>query len=67
LATEQRVSEANGLGGLPDPTTAGVGWLALVAVLSLAVTLARRYRARRGSTARIAARLAELAGPRAVP
>jgi len=66
-ATEQRVSEANGLGGLPDPTTAGVGWLALVAGLSLAVTLARRYRARRGSTARIAARLAELAGPRAVP
>ncbi len=66
-AAERRVSEATGLGGLPDPTTAGAGWLALVAVLSVAVTLGRRYRARRGSTARIAARLAELAGPRAVP
>ena len=66
-AASRRVSEATGLGGLPDLTTAGAGWLALVAVLTVAVAFGRRYRARRGSAARIAARLAELAGPRAVP
>jgi hypothetical protein len=61
------VARAAGLGGLPDLTVAGAGWLALVVALSVAVTLVRRRRARRGLAARIAARLAVLAGPPPVP
>jgi hypothetical protein len=56
-----------GLGGLPDPTVAGAGWIALMASLSVAVTLIRRRRVRRALQARIAARLAALAGPPSVP
>jgi hypothetical protein len=61
------VARAAGLAGFPDPTVVGVGWLTLVAALSIVVTLVRRRRARRGLAARIAARLAEVAGPRPVP
>ena len=61
------VARSAGLGGLPDLTVAGAGWLALVMGLSVAVTLARRRRTRRALAARIAARLAAVAGPRAVP
>jgi hypothetical protein len=46
---------------------AGAGWLALVVALSLTVMLIRRRRARRGLSARIAARLAALSGPPPVP
>jgi hypothetical protein len=61
------VAREAGLGGLPDPTVVGAGWVALVAAVSLAVTLVRRRRVRRALEARIAARLAVLAGPPSVP
>ena len=57
------IARAAGLGGLPDPTVAGAGWLALIVGLSVTVMLIRRRRARRGLSARIAARLAALSGP----
>ena len=56
-----------GLGALPDPTVVGIGWIALLAGLSVAVTLIRRRRVRRALQGRIAARLAALAGPPSVP
>ncbi len=61
------IARAAGLGGLPDLTVAGAGWLAMVVGLSVAVTLVRRRRARRALAARIGARLAALAGPPPVP
>jgi hypothetical protein len=66
-AGETALARTAGLDGLPDLTVAGVGWLAGMVGLSLAVTLVRRRRARRELGRRIAARLAELTGPRAVP
>jgi Lamin Tail Domain len=54
-------------GGFPEPTVAGAGWLAGVALLSVAVTVVRRRRRRRAEAARIAARLVRLAGPRGLP
>jgi len=61
------VARAAGLGGFPDPTVAGAGWLAVVGLLSIAVTVVRRRRVRRGLDARIAARLAAIGGPRPLP
>ena len=61
------VTQEAGLGGLPDPTVAGAGWVLLMAVVSVAVTLIRRRRVRRALQVRIAARLAGLAGPPSVP
>ncbi len=66
-AGQAALARTAGLDGLPDLTVAGVGWLAGMVGLSLAVTLVRRRRARRALGRRIAARLADLAGPRAVP
>ena len=66
-AGEAALARTAGLDGLPDLTVAGVGWLAGMVGLSLAVTLVRRRRARRALGRRIAARLADLTGPRAVP
>jgi len=66
-AGETALARTAGLDGLPGLTVAGVGWLAGMVGLSLAVTLVRRRRARRALGRRIAARLADLAGPRAVP
>jgi hypothetical protein len=51
-------------GPLPDPTVLGVGWLVLVIGLSVVVGLVRRRRMRQALAARIAARLAQMAGPR---
>jgi hypothetical protein len=56
-----------GLGGFSDPTVVGAGWILIMAGLSLAVTLIRRRQVRRALEARIAARLALLAGPSSVP
>ena len=56
-----------GLGGLPDLTVAGAGWIILIAGLSVVATLIRRRRVRRALEGRIAARLAVLAGPPSVP
>ncbi|HWO50210.1 MAG TPA: hypothetical protein VNN23_01325, partial [Ornithinibacter sp.] len=50
-----RASLGRGMG--LDPASAGAGTLALVAVLSIAVTLARRHRAQRALRQRIVARL----------
>jgi hypothetical protein len=50
-----RASLGRGMG--LDPASAGAGTLALVALLSLAVTLARRHRAQRALRQRIVARL----------
>ncbi len=62
------IARSAALGGdFPDPTVAGAGWLAGVGVLSVVVTLVRRRRTRRAVAARIAARLARVAGPGAVP
>jgi len=51
-------------GALPDPTVLGAGWLGLVIGLSVVVGLVRRRRMRRALAARVAARLAQMAGPR---
>jgi hypothetical protein len=58
------VARSAGLGGFPDPTVLGAGWLAVMAGMSVAVTFVRRRRARRVLAARVAARLAQMAGPR---
>ncbi len=50
-----RASLGRGMG--LDPASAGAGTLALVALLSIAVTLARRHRAQRALRQRIVARL----------
>jgi hypothetical protein len=58
----RRVADVGG--PLPDPTVLGVGWLVLVIGLSVVVGLVRRRRMRQALAARIAARLAQMAGPR---
>jgi hypothetical protein len=50
-----------------DPASAGAGTLALVALLSVAVTLARRHRAQRALRQRIVARLEAIGHGSAVP
>jgi hypothetical protein len=61
------VAREAGLGGLPDPTVLGAGWIGLMTAVSLAVTLIRRRRVRRVLQARIEARMAALGGPPSVP
>ncbi len=48
--------------GLGGPGTAGLAWLVLVSMASLAVTLLRRQRTHRRLLARVAARVAAVAG-----
>jgi hypothetical protein len=55
---------AGGFLGVSDPGSLGVVGALLAAAASVAVTALRRQRARRLMTARIAARLARVAGPR---
>ncbi len=52
------------LGGLPDPSMVGIGWIAVAVVLSVAAALVRRRRLQRRLAARIAVRLADLGRPR---
>ena len=57
------------LGGLPSfggPAPFGFGSIVLVSLISLAVTLARRWRSRRLAAVRIAERLASIGPPRDV-
>jgi hypothetical protein len=54
---------AGGFLGVSDPGSLGVVGALLAAAASVAVTALRRHRARRLTTARIAARLARVAGP----
>ena len=60
-----RASLGRGMG--IDPASAGIGTLALVALLSVAVTLARRHRAQRVLRRRIVARLEAIGRVRAGP
>ncbi len=63
-------SRSAGLGSASFPVdagAAGLGSLILISALSLAVTMLRRERSRRWLGARIAARLAAIAGPAGAP
>jgi hypothetical protein len=60
--TEANLVDAPGT----DPGLAGLGSLAAIAALSVAVTVLRRWQSRRRLGARIAARLAAFAGPQPV-
>ncbi|HSL34065.1 MAG TPA: OB-fold nucleic acid binding domain-containing protein [Candidatus Limnocylindrales bacterium] len=55
--------QAGGLLGVEGAGAAGLAGVALLSALSVAVTLLRRHRSRRLVTARVAARLAAVAGP----
>ena len=55
---------ATGLAGLPDPSPAGLGWLVLASVGSVALTLFRRRRVQQRLAARVIERLNALATPR---
>ncbi len=57
------VPRAAGLTGFPDPTIAGVGWLVLASIASVAMTLLRRRQLQRRLASRVLERLAALAAP----
>jgi hypothetical protein len=61
--TDEPAARTAGLGGLPDPSVVGIGWIAVMIGLSVAVTFVRRRRLQRRLAARIAARLADLTHP----
>ncbi len=60
---DEPAARTAGLGGLPDPSLVGIGWIVVVLSLSIAVTVVRRRRLQRRLAARLAVRLAELARP----
>ncbi|HTC86524.1 MAG TPA: hypothetical protein VK656_07455, partial [Candidatus Acidoferrum sp.] len=64
---EARTAGLTLLPGFDGPSSAGVGSLVGISLLSIAVTLIRRRRVRRAFATRVAQRLATFAGPSASP
>jgi len=63
LSSPPTAARAAGLAGFPDPTRAGIAWLILASVVSLAMTLLRRRHLQRRLASRVLERLAALAAP----